>query len=121
MQSNPEPDLHAAIMNLPCKAHAMYEAGEQLAARVVYSFGHRDARHAAAELAGNAVATLESENAKLREALTGLFVTAQEVISHMDGRMPLKGWLRDNAVSRLALASLIDSAEIARASLKGTK
>ena len=39
-------DLHAAIMNLPGEAD-MYESGDY---RTGYRIGHRDARHAAAEL-----------------------------------------------------------------------
>lgn len=51
-QNEQQNGLHAQIMNLPCKPP--YEAGEQLAARVVYREGHRDARHAAAELVASA-------------------------------------------------------------------
>jgi hypothetical protein len=42
-------DLHAAIMNLPDRAsnHPGFTHGELIA----YKYGHRDARHAAAELA----------------------------------------------------------------------
>lgn len=39
-------DLHAAIMNLPCKPPPLANGGEVWA----YQYGHRDARHAAAEL-----------------------------------------------------------------------
>jgi hypothetical protein len=39
-------ELHAAIMNLPCKPPALTGANEVWA----YQYGHRDARHAAAEL-----------------------------------------------------------------------
>ncbi len=50
--------LHAAIMNLPCKPESVPDT-------MAYALGHRDARHAAAELA------LESDaiNAELLEAL----------------------------------------------------
>lgn len=41
--------LHAAIMNIPCKVPAGYPFGSDLCAGV-YRQGHRDARHAAAEL-----------------------------------------------------------------------
>lgn len=43
------PDLHAAIMNLPCNVPPGYPFGSDLCAGV-YRQGHRDARHAAAEL-----------------------------------------------------------------------
>ncbi len=39
-------DLHNEIMNLPCKVPADYDIKQRLA----YKVGHRDARHAAAEL-----------------------------------------------------------------------
>jgi hypothetical protein len=42
--------IHAAIMNLPCKEPS-YELTERPSeCRVAYKYGHRDARHAAAEL-----------------------------------------------------------------------
>lgn len=41
--------LHAAIMNLPCNVPAGYPFGSELCVGV-YRQGHRDARHAAAEL-----------------------------------------------------------------------
>lgn len=40
-------DLHAAIMNIPAEPAPDYSPGQQSA----YKFGHKDARHAAAELA----------------------------------------------------------------------
>jgi hypothetical protein len=40
-------DLHGRIFNLPCTAPNAYGINERLA----YKLGHRDARHAAAELA----------------------------------------------------------------------
>lgn len=45
-------NLHNQIMNLPCSADPKYfvDAGTLL----TYKFGHRDARHAAAELAVSA-------------------------------------------------------------------
>jgi hypothetical protein len=43
-------DLHAAIMRLPCNVPAGYPFGSELCVGV-YKQGHRDARHAAAELA----------------------------------------------------------------------
>lgn len=53
-------DLHSAIMNLPCKpgrAIAMYAASLQ-----AYKEGHRDARHAAAELVNATAATAEQSS-----------------------------------------------------------
>jgi hypothetical protein len=46
LQAQQGGDLHAAIMNLPAKPDEAWPGGEQHA----YKFGHRDARHAAAEL-----------------------------------------------------------------------
>lgn len=41
--------LHAAIMNLPCAPYPGYDDKEMRA----YKYGHKDARHAAAELASS--------------------------------------------------------------------
>ena len=49
-------DIHNAIMNIPCKA----EFNSRIE-NVCYKLGHRDARHAAAELA----AELDAENERL--------------------------------------------------------
>lgn len=54
-------DLHAAIMNLPCK-HGDW-SGEN--GNMAYKIGHRDARHAAAELASEYAASHQ----RLKEAL----------------------------------------------------
>ncbi len=57
--------LHAAIMNLPCKVHDEYATTAPLA----FVAGHRDARHAAAELAQEAIAAaLESQAQQLADA-----------------------------------------------------
>lgn len=53
--------IHQAIMNLP------HNRANKVAL-CDYVYGHRDARHAAAELAQESVAKLEARNAKLREA-----------------------------------------------------
>ena len=53
---------HARIMNIPAKTFAPGEMNE-----VAYKLGHRDARHAAAEIATEADAT----EAQLRAALAG--------------------------------------------------
>lgn len=53
-------EIHNAIMNLRCKEPEEYQ---DAAVRMAYRVGHRDARHAAAEL----VATLEAERDALRK------------------------------------------------------
>ena len=61
--------LHDAIMNLPAKYASMYANQDELLA---YKIGHRDARHAAAELANEqdtAIRSLLDENKRLREAV----------------------------------------------------
>jgi hypothetical protein len=58
-------DLHAAIMNIHLGNGVSSGAGELVA----YKTGHRDARHAAAELAlasDARIAELEAENAALK-------------------------------------------------------
>jgi hypothetical protein len=47
-----------------------------------------------------ATAMLAIERAELRHA-------AQQVIAHMDGRQPVRGWLKDTDKSRDALAELV--------------
>ena len=47
--TTPAADLHDLIMNLPCAKGPYSESG--INARLAYKTGHRDARHAAAELA----------------------------------------------------------------------
>lgn len=66
-----ERDLHAAIMNLPCGPGVL--AGDYARA---YRMGHKDARHAAAELAlapqpdtGNAGMVLSDEAGALRAVI----------------------------------------------------
>ena len=41
--------LHGAIMNIPCNVETVYGLANEIE-RAVYKIGHRDARHAAAEL-----------------------------------------------------------------------
>jgi hypothetical protein len=48
--SEAQPDLHAAIMNLPCNIPDAVDMSFDFVKRA-YKMGHRDARHAAAELA----------------------------------------------------------------------
>ncbi|ATQ77861.1 hypothetical protein CR152_27680 [Massilia violaceinigra] len=53
LQAAPAPeatDLHAAIMNLPCKPRNADLIGKGDAENRAYQIGHRDARHAAAQL-----------------------------------------------------------------------
>jgi hypothetical protein len=59
-------DLHGQIMNLPA-------TGEPAGGSMAYKLGHRDARHAAAELAlrgDAAAAALRNLDARLRECMT---------------------------------------------------
>ena len=63
-----------------------------------YCHGHRDARNRAAEIA----AAYEDDVAKLLKAVSG-------VIEHMEGRFPVRGWLKDNDKSRAALAALVEA------------
>lgn len=61
MTSNPTPDLHAAIMNIPCRTTFDGMTG------AAYKEGHRDARHAAAELV-NAAQSIKPDS-NLRDAV----------------------------------------------------
>ena len=47
-----------------------------------------------------ATAMLAIERAELKHA-------AQQVVAHMDGRMPVRGWLKDTDKSREALGELV--------------
>lgn len=53
------------------------------------------------------------ENTLLIAGSPDLLEAAQEVVSFMEGRQPIKGWLRDTDGSRTALSKLI--AAIAKA------
>jgi hypothetical protein len=64
-------DLHGAIMNLPCDA-SKYDADPNQ--RLAMKEGHRDARHAAAELANSYVAHHESQDAKRLNAFINWFL-----------------------------------------------
>jgi len=63
--------LHDAIMNLPCE-HLMYGETPQ------YKVGHKDARHAAAELAVEAMGRLEAE---LKSKIAELFNAVEDEIA----------------------------------------
>ena len=54
-------DLHNAIMNIPCDADVLGLPDKATA----YRIGHRDARHAAAELVAAELATLREEKRRL--------------------------------------------------------
>jgi hypothetical protein len=62
-------DLHGQIMNLPATGALLDWANT----REAYLYGHRDARHSAAELA----LVADSENAKLRE-IVGVLTAENE-------------------------------------------
>lgn len=59
-----EPDLQCRIMNIPCDRDTLDWANT----REAYMYGHRDARHAAAELASDADTELRRQHAEI-EAL----------------------------------------------------
>lgn len=60
------PNLHAAIMNLPTDPEIEHLSDYN---RTLYKTGHKEARHAAAELAQEHTAALIAENARLRSLL----------------------------------------------------
>lgn len=59
-------DYHNRMMNIQVDAASMAEAGKPRSLRLAYKYGHRDARHAAAEIALEA----QAEIARLREVLS---------------------------------------------------
>jgi urease accessory protein UreE len=70
------PDLHGQIMNLQCVQANMEPRGTM--ARLAYKVGHRDARHAAAELAAAQGAVIRALLADLDAAVGAL----HKVIDH---------------------------------------
>lgn len=86
-------DLHSKIMNLPEGDPGLEQTPER-----AYKLGHRDARHAAAEIALQADAVIRA---------------AEEVLSWRNNA-PLTGYLRDNNQSRDALARLAAAVADAR-------
>lgn len=66
------PSLHNQIMNLHCVEENMEPRGTE--ERLAYKVGHRDARHAAAELANAQDATIRSILADLERAEKALNV-----------------------------------------------
>lgn len=79
-------DLHGRIMNLPAEP----EKGQGINYTLAYKHGHRDARHAAAELALKANAIADAARAVLAWRVNE----------------PMRGDLRDNDRSRDALRGL---------------
>jgi len=67
-------DLHDAIMNLPCKRTMSHFATRDM--MIAYKEGHRDARHAAAELAlGAEVAPAGAQNALHKAVPEGCYLS----------------------------------------------
>jgi hypothetical protein len=65
----------------------------------------------------DAASALESLSARVAEltAERGVMLAAAEVIGHhMEGRMPTRGWLKDNPRSREALDNMLNSAAAIR-------
>lgn len=90
-------DLHGQIVNLNCKLENMDSEPNQ---RLAYKIGHRDARHAAAELALKADACIEA----LRLLMRGnTYKTIQGVAAWHEKAMPND---RDLDRAREALAAL---------------
>jgi hypothetical protein len=74
--------LHRDVMNLPCKVPPGYPFGSELCAGV-YRQGHRDARHAAAELVCAALAASSAApgpiDIKLLQEIEGEFVRLEDL------------------------------------------
>lgn len=89
------PDLHSAILNLPCH----HSRGSSDAYSKGYAWGHRDARHAAAEVAASAQARIT----ELEEALRGLLAldAAKVAFGYLDKGIgtatPNRAWLAARA------------------------
>lgn len=97
-------NLHAAIMNLPCKPPALAKSAEVHA----YQYGHRDARHAAAELALAHDAEVTRLRDALREiALAGMSGTGQE------SQESMTAWHARQAWNFIGIAARALSAEVA--------
>jgi phytoene dehydrogenase-like protein len=99
--------LHAAIMNLPCKFEAAWQTPAPSDWIEGYVNGHRDTRHAAAELA----ASHEGEVKRLREALTEV----KHVLDEAQGYVGTPAWSPSMAQECAAAVKL------ARAALQGDK
>jgi hypothetical protein len=104
MPSQAAPDLHDAIIRLPCKMPPLAQSVEVWA----YQYGHRDARHAAAELASEHTAALIAENARLRvagvEAAAMADPTDDEIAAWADG------FIRESAYNRAVAVQIATEA-----------
>lgn len=58
-------DYHGRIMNIEVDVASMAAAGKPRSLRVAFKAGHRDARHAAAEIANEADATIAAKDAEI--------------------------------------------------------
>ncbi len=93
-------DLHGKIMNIPAAVPSGYNRAESLA----YKFGHRDARHAAAELACTDRQADDAHRYSLVRKLTpqafaGLYATNLETGKPFDELLDdLEPFLSPNAV-----------------------
>lgn len=68
-------DYHNRMMNIQVDAASMAEAGKPRSLRLAYKYGHRDARHAAAEIALEAQREIDDTGKKL--------AVAKEIIAAM--------------------------------------
>jgi len=100
-------DYHGRIMNIECLPPARMNQHPVDPECSAYRIGHRDARHAAAEIACEA----QAEIARLREALEKLCEMADE----SDGAQ--YGTLGTNFVRGIARAALAPAAEVTRESI----
>lgn len=91
-------DLHAQIMNIPCDRPDTSAMGKATA----YKLGHRDARHAAAEMALSSATPTLSAAMQLPEvrALVGALCGLKRIIEEIDGAMDHGTW-RDDKGQRL--------------------
>jgi hypothetical protein len=74
MSHTPTPDLHAQIMNLPCKLPDQILTASEM---ILYRIGHRDARHAAVELVSQ---RMEAAAQEVPSGLQALLAEAREAI-----------------------------------------
>ena len=88
-------DYHGRIMNVEVDVASMAAAGKPRSLRFAFKAGHRDARHAAAEIANEADAEIaritaakDAEIARLREALR-LVVAYDEMAIDCDSDVAL--------------------------------
>lgn len=119
LQQSAADDLHAAIMNLPCEASASHFLAK--AERNAYRQGHRDARHAAAELAdalqaappapaGVAVPTEEEIIALLGDPKYSTITAVREALRRWGTAGPARDSIESVAV-RDSLRALIEAIE----------